>query len=224
MMNYEIPQLVFLTGASGSGKSFFFENRMPAGAFYKLKSMTTRLQRPGEFDGLHYYFFDETNFFSVPRATTLFVNEKIWAKKQKKFFYRHEIFKPFQKLLGLENKKWLYGVPESEFEIHAGENLVYDVIEPKYIRQMIDWMVARGLNYNPVILHFLSPENNFEIAAERAVMEKDLEVRKANTCTEQDFKDVGLTPDFTLLSCAKKEIYPPEMMEYFKKVAEGKLH
>lgn len=43
--------VLFCTGLSGSGKSYFVQNILPNGAFYNLKSATTRAPRDGEADG-----------------------------------------------------------------------------------------------------------------------------------------------------------------------------
>ena len=194
------PQLIFLSGLSGSGKGWFYDNCVQPGVFRKLKSMTTRPPRAGEVDGEHYYFVDEEKFWATSRATTLFVNEQFW--------------KPGE-------PKWLYGVPESEFAPRAGGNLAYDVIEPKYIRQMIDWTNRRGLDYDIKILHFQPPKDNFETVAARANMTNDLAVRRTNTCDLLDFWNIGLEPDFRLSSSPAAIFFPVEMVDYFNALDSG---
>ena len=44
--------VLFCTGLSGSGKSYFVKNILPENAFYSLKSVTTRQMRDGETDGV----------------------------------------------------------------------------------------------------------------------------------------------------------------------------
>lgn len=188
------PHFVFLSGLSGSGKGYFFDNIMPAGIFHKFVQMTTRARRPNEVDGKDYWFVDEKTFEQEPRATTLWVNERFWQPGE---------------------PKWLYGVPASEFERHRGENLAYDVIEPKYIRQMMNWTESHGLRYQFRILHFLPPKENFETAAARANMTNDMKVRHTNTCDLADFWRAGLTPDFTLMSSADEVFLPCRMIRYF---------
>ena len=172
--------LLFCTGLSGSGKSYFIENSLPHGLFYKLKSATTRPPRDGEIDGREYFFRDEAYFESVPLVTHLWVNEFQW--------------KP-----GMP--KWMYGVPESEVYEHLGQNLVYDVIQPRYVREMIDWFRAHNLGdkYNFRIAYFIAPENNFETAAARANMPGDMTVRRTNTCDPVDFVQAGLDVDYMLM-------------------------
>lgn len=169
------PLLLFCTGLSGSGKSYFAENILPKGAFYKLKSATTRAMRDGEVDGREYYFRDEQYFESEKFATHLFVNEAFW--------------KPGE-------AKWLYGVPEFEIYEHMGQNLVYDVIQPRYVREMIDWFKKNKIasQYNFKILRFLPPANNFEVAKQRQNMPNDINVRKTNTCDVADFIQAGFVP------------------------------
>lgn len=171
--------LLFCTGLSGSGKSYFAKNMLPAGLFYNLKSATTRPMRAGETDGVEYYFRDEQYFENTPLATRLWVNEASWTPGM---------------------PKWLYGVPEFEIKAHLGQNLIYDVIQPKYARQMIDWFRAHGLasKYNFKIAYFLAPENNFDIAAGRANMPNDNDVRRTNTCNPNDFVNSGLEIDYLL--------------------------
>ncbi|MCL2538339.1 MAG: hypothetical protein FWF34_00170 [Alphaproteobacteria bacterium] len=186
------PHLVFLSGLSGSGKGWFCEHVMPD-VFYKLKSMTTRPMRDGEKDGREYYFVDEADFYNTPRATTLFVNEHIWK-------------------CGMP--KWLYGVPESEFAQNPGKHLVYDVIEPKYIKQMMDWVKINEMEYECKIFHFQPPKNNYDIANARANMPNDLAVRQMNTCDLSDFWRVGLNPDYSLISSNDEIFYPDRLMAY----------
>ena len=54
--------VLFCTGESGSGKSYFIKNILPKNAFYNLKSATTRPMRDREADGREYYFRDEKYF------------------------------------------------------------------------------------------------------------------------------------------------------------------
>ena len=72
----EKKTVLFCTGLSGSGKSYFVKNILPNGAFYNLKSVTTRPMREGEKDGREYYFRDESYFDNKKFATKLFVNEQ----------------------------------------------------------------------------------------------------------------------------------------------------
>lgn len=171
--------VLFCTGLSGSGKTYFINNTLPAGLFYNLKSATTRAPRDGEVDGEKYFFRDEEYFNTAKLVTRLWVNEGFWK---------------------VGDKKWLYGVPESEVMNNLGRNLAYDVIEPKYVRQMIDWFNLHKLDrqYAFKIAWFIPPQNNFEIAANRATMPNDAVVRRANTCSIDDFLNANLRPDYIL--------------------------
>ena len=173
--------VLFCTGVSGSGKSYFIKNILPKGVFYNLKSATTRPMRDGEADGREYYFRDEGYFETAKLATRLFVNEQFW--------------KPGQ-------PKWLYGVPEFEIFDNLGANFTYDVIQPKYVRQMIDWFNVHKLDeqYSFRILLFVPPINNLDIVSKRQNMPNDIDVRKANTCDLKDFQDVKLVPDHVVTS------------------------
>ena len=171
--------LLFCSGASGSGKSYFIKNILPSGTFHNLKSVTTRPMREGEKDGREYYFRDEAYFDTEKFATKLFVNEQFW--------------KP-------GDKKWLYGVPEFEIYDHMGANFTYDVIQPRYVRQLIDWFIKKGLNkqYDFKTIWFLPLPDSQNIVKNRQNMPNDSEVRKENTCALKDFENANLVPDFVL--------------------------
>ena len=136
--------LLICNGLSGSGKTYFIQNTLPHGLFYNLRSATTRPMREGEAEGAPYFFRDELYFETEPLATRLWVNQRFWTPN---------------------TPKWMYGIPESEIFSHLGQNLIYDVIEPQYARQLIDWFHNHNLNraYNIRVAYFLPPENNFDI-------------------------------------------------------------
>lgn len=189
--------LLFCTGASGSGKTYFIQNTLPPGLFYCLRSATTRPMRPGERDGEAYFFRNEDYFNTTPLATYLWVNQAIW--------------KP-------ETPKWLYGVPETEIFNNLGRNLIYDVIEPKYVRQMIDWFNQKGLDaqYAFKIAYFVPSQNNTQIVAQRANMPDDSIVRTQNKCDIQAFNNVGLVPDYTM--CPINDIYDKKLFTHIKRL------
>ena len=192
--------VLFCTGLSGSGKTYFIQNILPQNTFYNLKSVTTRPMREGEQEAREYYFRDESYFKKKKFTTTLWINEAFW--------------KP-----GMP--KWLYGVPEFEILDNLGCNFTYDVIQPKYVRQMIDWFKTKKINnvwlsdlYNFRILWFQPPTNNMEIAKKRQNMPNDLDVRYANTCNMNDFVNAGLIPDHMVV-CNPKEVYLDENLQNF---------
>ncbi len=190
--------MIFCTGASGTGKSTFIDKYLSGDNFYNLKSATTRPMREDKSDRNKYYFCDEEYFDTKHFATLLFVNEQIW--------------KP-------GDKKWLYGVPEFEIFNNIGYNFTYDVIEPKYVRQMIEWFRKKNLTkyYNFKILWF-QPYNDVQSIVDlRQNMPDDTLIRKNNTCTQEDFKNVRLCPDFSI-----KRV-PPEGYEIYKKEKQSCL-
>lgn len=177
--------LLFCTGESGSGKSYFIKNLLPKGVFRNLKSATTRPMRQGEIQNREYYFRDEDYFDNEKFVTKLWVNEQFWSPGQ---------------------PKWMYGVPEFEVLDNIGANFTYDVIQPCYVRQMIDWFRMHKLDnkYDFRILWFMPPVNNTAIMDERQNMPNDLEVRKANTCNMNDFKAARLYPDHIVVCNPQK--------------------
>lgn len=190
--------LLFFNGASGSGKTRFITDRIPAGLFYNLRSATTRKMRKDESEGKPYFFRDEEYFETTPLATHLWVNEAFW--------------KP-------GDEKWKYGVPEFEIIDHLGCNFIYDVIEPKYARQMWDWFVKNKLDseYTYKIAWFIPPTDSKNTVKQRANMKDDEKVRDINTCNIEDFLDVGMRPDY-ILRPIKTETSPsfidPQLMRY----------
>lgn len=173
--------LLFCNGLSGTGKTTFINNyAIPAG-FHNLISATTRAKRAGESDGISYYFRDEKYFETEKFATYLDVN------------------KGFRKP---GDAKWLYGIPEFEIINNIGKNLIYDVIQPIYTRELMDWFTAHGLHnqYDFVVAYFTTEQsNNFDIVEQRAVMKNDIAVRRANTCNTDDFRKARVKINYTTM-------------------------
>lgn len=195
----EKKTVLFCTGLSGTGKSYFVKNILPFGVFYNLKSATTRPMRDGEQEAREYYFRDESYFDTGNFATRLFVNEQFWTPGQ---------------------PKWLYGVPESEIFDHMGANFTYDVIQPRYVRQMIDWFNAHDLDkkYDYRILWFQPNEMGTSVVQDRQNMPNDLDVRKTNTCNFQDFKNANLYPDHIVISNPKELFLDRGLREFLSEL------
>ena len=189
---------IILTGVSGTGKDWFYENVIkPTGKFIKVTAATTRDMRATEIDGREYYFRDEDWFNTNPLAVKMWVNEHVWQPG---------------------DRKWMYGLPVAELDRLAGKNLVYDIIEPKYTRALIDWCRANGYDYDFKIIYFVQSDRDMSIAAGRAVMKDDVYVRTRNTCDPIDFVRAGLRPDWLMRCSAKEEIFDPECLDYIKSV------
>ncbi|MBR4892063.1 MAG: hypothetical protein IKZ34_02700 [Alphaproteobacteria bacterium] len=187
--------LLCCTGLSGSGKTYFINNTLPKGLFYPLKSATTRPMRTGESNGNPYYFVSEEEFSKKNLATRLWVNEAFWTPGK---------------------SKWMYGVPEHEITEHLGENMVYDVIQPRYAKQLIDWFVRNDLHhqYNFRVAYFLPPVNNMQTVAKRANMPDDIDVRRTNTCDPLDFLLADLDIDYILQPI--NNLYNQRLMAHIK--------
>ena len=191
--------LLFCTGESGSGKTTYINN-LPNGLYYNLRSLTTREKRKDETEGDKYFFVDESHFNSEKLITKLWVNQDFWTPG-----------KP----------KWLYGVPEFEIINNLGCNFAYDVIQPRYIREMIDWFhktEIEGLKLSDIydfrILWFQPPQNSSEIVQKRQNMPNDVDVRRKNTCNLDDFKAVGLEPDHRVI-CNPAQVYIDSKLRAF---------
>lgn len=186
--------VLFCTGGSGSGKSYFIQHYLP-NSFYKLKSATTRPMRDGEQDGREYYFRDEKYFLETKFATYLWVNKDFWISRQ---------------------PKWLYGVPEFEVFNNLGKNLVYDVIQPRYIREMINWFEYKKLNkyYQFKTVYFVAPDNSLQTIQKRANMPNDKQVREVNTCNPIDFLTAQLDIDFLVKCSAAETVISPRLAKF----------
>lgn len=193
--------LLICNGLSGSGKTYFIQNNLPTGLFHSLRSATTRPMRDGESEGKPYFFRDEAYFETERLATHLWVNEQFWTPG---------------------TPKWLYGIPETEIAQHLGENLIYDVIEPRYSRQLIDWFNEHKLHrhYNIRVAYFLPPENNFDIVSKRANMPNDTDVRRTNTCDPIDFLNAGIDPDYILMP--RSGLYSPRLIAHINRLQKKK--
>jgi hypothetical protein len=173
--------LLFCNGLSGTGKTTFINTYAIPNGFYNLISATTRARRAEEVDGVSYYFRDEKYFETEKFATHLFVNQAFWQPG---------------------DKKWLYGIPEFEIKNHIGQNMVYDVIQPRYTRELMDWFTAHKLDaqYEFRVAWFKTlDQDNFAIARDRACMKNDLTVRQQNTCTMRDFVNANIRPDYVTM-------------------------
>ncbi|MDL2295379.1 hypothetical protein LJC18_01015 [Lachnospiraceae bacterium OttesenSCG-928-E19] len=193
--------LLMCTGLSGSGKSYFIENYLPNGLFHMLIVGTTRPQRPGEIEGIDRYYMTEEYFTENKDKfiTWSWINEFMWKDG---------------------DPKWMYGVPEFEVNKNNDKNLVYDIIEPKYIRQMIDWFKLHGLDqeYDFKIAWFLPPENNFDTVRARANMPNDEDVRRHNTCDAIDFLRAGIYPDYILKCSAEEVILDQRLIQHIEQL------
>lgn len=169
--------LLFCNGLSGTGKTTFINTYAIPNGFHNLISATTRKKRDDETDGVSYYFKDEKYFAHEKFATHLFVNQALW--------------KP-------GDAKWLYGIPEFEIINHIGQNMVYDVIQPRYTRELMNWFIEHNLHNQYVfkVAYFTTKQDNFDIARSRAVMQNDLTVRRANTCNRADFAQARVDIDY----------------------------
>lgn len=58
-MIFNNPTLVTITAPTCSGKSFLLNEMVARGVFTRIVSTTTRTKRPGETEGVDYYFIDE---------------------------------------------------------------------------------------------------------------------------------------------------------------------
>ncbi len=192
--------ILFCCGLSGSGKSFFINNYLPTGLFHKLVSATSRPMRQGETDGREYYFRDEQYFDTTPLATHIWANQPYW--------------KP-----GMP--KWLYGVPATEIMNNIGKNMTYDVIQPKYARQLIDWCHMHNLDYDFRVAYFIPTPNRHDIIASRTNMPCEQLVRQNNTCDPIDFLRAGLDINF-LIKCSAQEVIIPQSYKDF--IASLKQH
>ena len=110
----------------------------------------------------------------------------------------------------------LYGVPEFEVLNHLGQNFTYDVIQPRYVAEMINWCNKAGLDsaYNYKVLWFQPNPNATNVVEKRQNMPNDLDVRRTNTCNEQDFLSAGIKPDHKVI-CSPQLLYMDNKLKQF---------
>lgn len=118
------PILVTLTAPTASGKSFLFEYIRDEAKLPCLISTTTRKPRPGEKEGIDYYFIDES-VSSMLEATEQFAELAVYRGVR-------------------------YGVTKKEFESKLSTGLAFLIVEPSgidsYVKPAID-MGAHNLKY-----------------------------------------------------------------------------
>ena len=188
------PKLICCIGESGSGKGYFIQNNLLKYGFYKLISATTREKRIHELNGRDYYFVDEDYFKDANLFTYLDVNKDIRKEG---------------------DKAWLYGVPSFEVLDNLGKNFVYDVIQPKYAKQLINNFIKNNLDYEFKTIFFIPPDNK-NIINSRANMKDDLQVRTKNTSCLFDCMEADIFPDFFVKSSFDKTIIDPRLIEYLE--------
>ncbi|MHA1550268.1 MAG: hypothetical protein ACTSXV_02310 [Alphaproteobacteria bacterium] len=167
-------QFWFLTGASGSGKGHFRKHFLPSTLFYSLRSMTTRAIRDGEREGDEYFFTNVDKIHKTKKATYLEINPT-----------------------------WLYAVSELEIFNHQNQNLIYDVIQPEYIRQMIDWCQKNNLEYDFKIIYFMTEKTEGEqrsLMTERNKKEtrKEINIRLKRDTSFKSYKKYKVEPDYSV--------------------------
>lgn len=71
-------KLIIITGASGAGKTTIAEIITPALSLNRAITAATRAIRPGEVDGVNYYFMDENKFRSMIVSDELVEWEEVY--------------------------------------------------------------------------------------------------------------------------------------------------
>jgi guanylate kinase len=71
-------KLIIITGASGAGKTTIAEIITPALSLNRAITAATRAIRPGEVDGVNYYFMDENRFRSMIESDELVEWEEVY--------------------------------------------------------------------------------------------------------------------------------------------------
>lgn len=71
-------KLIIITGASGAGKTTIAEIITPALSLNRAITAATRAIRPGEVDGVNYYFMDENKFRSMIESDELVEWEEVY--------------------------------------------------------------------------------------------------------------------------------------------------
>ena len=190
-------QFWFLTGPSGSGKGHFRKHFLPSDLFYLLRSMTTRAIRDGEREGEEYFFTDVETIRKTKKATYIEINPT-----------------------------WLYSVPESEIFTHQNQNLIYDVIQPEYIRQMIDWCQKNNLEYEFKILFFTNKKSSDEIKTimknrNKDESDKEIQVRLKRDTSFESYAKHNVEANY-ILNNFDYTTFPDQLLLEIKKIGSNK--
>jgi guanylate kinase len=110
------PRLVVISGPSGVGKDSVIEHmRLELPEHYYAVTATTRQRRPGEIDGVHYYFLSQADFETQVEAGEFLEHAVVYGN--------------------------LYGVPKARVRsaLHAGKSVVVkvDVQGARSIRELV---------------------------------------------------------------------------------------
>lgn len=203
------PTLFLFIGQAGAGKTTYIKRKLiMEGLVHLIRSSTTRPLRKGEVAGFPYTVRRKT-FFNHhlkrtkkrPGATRFMVH----------IFANEETYKT-------DKKEWHYAVTKKEIDTYAkeGRHLVYDVIQPRYAKQLIDYVTKNYPHYTIKVAWFVPPQQGEDVVARRENMPNDTVTRKKNTCTKQDIENAGITVNYKL--CPREEQFDPEMEEYIAKL------
>jgi hypothetical protein len=128
-------------------------------------------------------------------ATYLFTNEESWKRGA---------------------RKYLYALSKDEVLGHLGRNLVYNVNEPRYIRELQEFFERNGIDgYEFKVIRFAQNKNN------KPMLERgNIHARIFHTASDKDFEHAQLpVPDWDVVGSAARTNYPAEMVEWFNQVA-----
>lgn len=193
-------KVFFISGPSAAGKSTF-EKIFLDPIFEKLVSMVivksddspeARIKRDGEVEGKDYYFVDKSTFEKTARITTLDIDVQ---------------------------KDWRYGISEYEFHEKKGHTpLYYDVMQPQYIKQFIDWAEKNkeieNIDFKVLYLQAKKDkiQKNLENRLEKGTESKEsINIRQSRNYTDSSFKEYDLNIDYNF-NYINDEV-PEELLE-----------
>ncbi len=197
-----LPTLFVFIGDSSTGKTTYIKDRViKDDVVHWICCDTTRDLRSGEKLGEPYYVRDASYFHNDKEDDRFVVH--IFANK--------DTYK-------LEGKEWHYAVTKAEIDKHAKQdiNMVYDVIQPCYAKDMIDYFKANYPHYNIKVAWFIAPEKGPDVISARANMPNDSATRAKNRCTPLDVVRAKLHVDYML--CPLEDIGNPALERYLMQV------
>jgi guanylate kinase len=121
LRNVQRARLVVISGPSGVGKDSVIEHmRLELPEFYYAVTATTRARRPGEIDGVHYYFLSQGDFEAQVEAGEFMEHAVVYGN--------------------------LYGVPKARVRsaLQAGKSVVVkvDVQGARSIRELVPQSIS----------------------------------------------------------------------------------
>lgn len=158
---------ILFIGGSGTGKTTTEQDLVSSGFAKSIVSHTTREKRPGEIEGVHYYFTDVSSIKDLDKANAIKITDD-----------------------------WFYSVSKKEL-LQDYPNLIYSVINIKPAFDIIKYIEDNNIPLNIKIIYFnVSKEIRIKKMVERGEEEESVKIRLNREDNLEDFSKYNLKPDY----------------------------